>query len=341
MDLLRLQKALLICRMAADSTYLVDKIAPGHSTKLAELDILLDHLLAEEERKILLFSEWTTMLDLIEPKLRKNGAKYVRLDGSIPQRKRPAIMRRFTDDGDCRLFLTTNAGLVGLNLQAADTVINVDLPWNPAVLEQRISRAHRMGQKRPVSIFLLVTEDTIEESMLGTLSAKHDLAMAALDFESDVTNIAMAGGIEELRRRVERLMATPDEDDAERGPGPGREREEGGDGRGATAEEKAPPTEGKTGFAPRPEEKPGVQPGISGGAIAGSPHAYGQAGMREGPTGGGMAEAGGRLLGAMFAFIGEMFGAEEKKDEPTRDEAAEAVKKVSVRPTHLPSKGIG
>ena len=100
----------------------------------------------------------------------------------------------------------TNAGSTGLNLQAANTVINVDLPWNPAVLEQRIARAHRMGQKQPVQVYLLVTEDTIEERLLGTLSAKHDLALAALDVESDVSEVELQSGMEELKRRLERLL---------------------------------------------------------------------------------------------------------------------------------------
>ena len=211
MDLLRLQKALLLCRLVADSTYLIDKEAPGYSSKLKELDYLLGELLAEEDRKIVLFSEWTTMLDLIEPLLNANGAKYVRLDGSVPQRKRQGLMHAFQTDPDCRLFITTNAGATGLNLQAANTVVNVDLPWNPAVLEQRISRAHRMGQKRPVHVYLLVTEETLEESLLTTLAAKRDLALAALDLESDVTELAFSGNIEELKRRLEVLLGAKPE----------------------------------------------------------------------------------------------------------------------------------
>ena len=160
MDLLRLQKALLMCRMCANSTFLVDKQAPGYSSKLYELDQLLEQLLAEEDRKIVLFSEWTTMLNLIEPLLEKQKVNYVRLDGSVPQKKRQGLMHQFQKDPDCKLFITTNAGSTGLNLQAANTVINVDLPWNPAVLEQRISRADRMGQQRPVQVFLLITTNT-------------------------------------------------------------------------------------------------------------------------------------------------------------------------------------
>ena len=145
----------------------------------------------------------------------------MRLDGSVPQKKRQELVHRFQNDPDCRLFLTTNAGSTGLNLQAANTVINVDLPWNPAVLEQRIARAHRMGQKQPVQVYVLVTEQTIEEKLLATLSAKHDLALAALDMESDVKKVQLASGMEELKRRLEVLLgaktdAAVDESEKER-----------------------------------------------------------------------------------------------------------------------------
>jgi len=206
MDLLRLQKALLMCRMAANSTFLVDKEPPGYSSKLEELDVLLGQLLSEEDRKIVLFSEWTTMLNLIEPLLGKHDADYVRLDGSVPQKKRQGLMHQFQRDPDCRLFVTTNAGATGLNLQAANTVVNVDLPWNPAILEQRIGRAHRMGQQRPVQIFLLVTERTLEENLLGTLAAKQALFLAALDPETDVTTVDLASGMDELKKRLEVLL---------------------------------------------------------------------------------------------------------------------------------------
>ncbi len=211
MDLLRLRKALLMCRMSADSTFLVDKQTPGYSSKLAALDDLLGSLLAEEDRKIILFSEWTTMLGLIEPLIEKRGADYVRLDGSVPQKQRLQLVQTFQKNPDCRLFIATNAGATGLNLQAANTVINVDLPWNPAVLEQRVARAHRMGQKRSVQVFVLVTENTIEENLLATLSAKHELALATLDAKSEIDTVDLASGMEELKARLEVLLgAKPD-----------------------------------------------------------------------------------------------------------------------------------
>src|SRR5213076_1698305 len=129
----------------------------------------------------------------------------VRLDGSVPQKKRPELVHEFQTSADCKLFLTTNAGSTGLNLQAANTVINVDLPWNPAVLEQRIGRAHRMGQTQPVQVYVLVTEGTIEENLLATLSAKRELALAALDTESDVDAVDLTSGADELKSRLEIL----------------------------------------------------------------------------------------------------------------------------------------
>lgn len=206
MDLLRLRKALLMCRMAADSTFLVDKQKPGHSSKLEALDELFETLFQNDKCKVVLFSEWTTMLDLIEPLIKERELAFVRLDGSVPQKQRQPLVHRFQTDPKCRLFVTTNAGSTGLNLQAANTVINVDLPWNPAVLEQRIARAHRMGQRNSVQAYVLVSEQTIEESLLSTLSAKRDLAIAALDPDAETDQINLSSGNEELKRRLEILL---------------------------------------------------------------------------------------------------------------------------------------
>jgi SNF2 family DNA or RNA helicase len=208
MDLLRLRMALLMCRMSADSTFLVDKREPSWSSKLERLGELFDGIAAEPTSKVLLFSEWTTMLDLIEPMLLERKLPFVRLDGSVPQKKRQQLVSQFQADETIRFFLTTNAGSSGLNLQAANTVINVDLPWNPAILEQRIARAHRMGQTRPVCVFVLVTEQTLEESLLATLAAKRDLAMAALDAESDVSDVDVRSQAEDIKAKLEILLGT-------------------------------------------------------------------------------------------------------------------------------------
>ena len=271
MDLLRLQKALLMCRMTADSTVLVDKQKPGYSSKLTYLEELLDGLFQEADRKVLLFSEWTKMLDLIEPLLKSRKLDFVRLDGQVPQKDRQALVNRFREDPNCRLFITTNAGSTGLNLQAANTVINVDLPWNPAVLEQRIARAHRMGQQQPVQIYILVTEETIEEGLLNTLSAKHELALAALDPESDVTQVDLVTGIDELRSRLEVLLGAQGEAPVDVS------------GKREVAAMAAAETAGATEEAPTPAVP---QP---------TPE------RRER-----VAAAGGELLGAVFNFLGEL-----------------------------------
>ena len=157
MDRLVLLSCLTNARMACDSTYLLDQEEKEYSSKLQRLTELLEGLIADPTRKIVIFSEWRRMLDRIEMRLDDLAAEYVRLDGQVPQKKRSELVARFQNDPDCRVLCMTNAGSTGLNLQAANTVINVDLPWNPAVLEQRIARAWRMGQKNPVHVYKLVT----------------------------------------------------------------------------------------------------------------------------------------------------------------------------------------
>ena len=206
MDLLRLRRALAMARMSCDSTFLVNQQEPEYSSKLERLHELLEGLIADPTRKIVLFSEWKRMLDRVERRLETIGCEYVRLDGSVPQKKRPPIVNRFQDDPDCRVILMTNAGSTGLNLQSANVVINCDLPWNPAVLEQRIARAHRMGQRNPVHIYNLVSSETIEEQLLDTLASKQELADASLDLDSDISTVAVASGTDDLRRRLEKML---------------------------------------------------------------------------------------------------------------------------------------
>jgi superfamily II DNA/RNA helicase len=113
------------------------------------------------------------------------GVGYAVLHGGLPGKDRKAVLDKFKSDPECRVFLSTDAGGVGLNLQAADTVVNLELPWNPAVLEQRIARVHRMGQSRPVRVVNLVTRGTIEERVLRTLEAKQNLFAGVFDGDED------------------------------------------------------------------------------------------------------------------------------------------------------------
>jgi superfamily II DNA or RNA helicase len=163
-----------------------EKTAP----KLRELREILEDEVASNGRKAILFSEWTNMLNLTEPILEKLGLGWVKLTGDVPSSKRGALIERFFEDPRCQVFLSTDAGGVGLNLQAASMVVNLELPWNPAVLAQRIARAHRHGQPHTVNVVNLVAKGTIEERMLDTLAAKRAVFDAALDMESEVTELS-------------------------------------------------------------------------------------------------------------------------------------------------------
>ena len=180
LDQRRLTCALQNMRMSCNSTYLLDQ-ETDHGVKADELAALLDGLFAQPEAKAVVFSQWTRTHDIVIRRLEQRGIGYVSFHGGVPSEKRPALVARFRDDPDCRVFLSTDAGSTGLNLQHASTLVNMDLPWNPAVLEQRIGRIHRMGQRRPVQIVNFVAKGTIEEGMLSVLAFKRSLSAGILD----------------------------------------------------------------------------------------------------------------------------------------------------------------
>jgi hypothetical protein len=166
--------------MSCNSTYLLDR-ETDHGVKADELAALFDELFAEPEAKAVVFSQWTRTHDLIIRRLEARGLGYVSFHGGVPSHKRPALVERFRDDPACRVFLSTDASSTGLNLQHASTLVNMDLPWNPAILEQRIARIHRMGQIRPVRVINFVSKGTIEEGMLSVLAFKRSLSAGILD----------------------------------------------------------------------------------------------------------------------------------------------------------------
>ena len=150
------------------------------SSKLQAFEELVDELL-DNRHKALVFSQFVGHLKLIRELLDRKGIHYHYLDGStpVPQRKR-AVNLFQAGDGD--LFLISlKAGGTGLNLTAADYVIHMDPWWNPAVEDQASDRAHRMGQKRPVTIYRLVAKDTIEDKIVDLHKHKRDLANSLLE----------------------------------------------------------------------------------------------------------------------------------------------------------------
>ena len=210
-----LQRHLACMRMVCDTLYILggdDDDCP----KMDEIEKLIPDLLDDPGCKIIVFSEWVRMLELVRAFATDTGIEFAWHTGSVPQPRRREEIKRFRKDPDCRLFLSSEAGGVGLNLQVADTVINMDQPWNPARLDQRIARAWRKHQHRTVRVFNLVSEDTIEHRMLGLLDAKRTLAEGVLDRRGDLANIPLPTSRTAFMERLKAVLgpdpaAPPDE----------------------------------------------------------------------------------------------------------------------------------
>ena len=203
----RLQKFLACMRMVCDTPYILDDQSRD-CPKMEEMERLLSDLLEDPERKIIVFSEWVRMLELVRDYATGVGIEFAWHTGSVPQPRRRAEIKKFREDPDCRLFLSSESGGVGLNLQVADTVINMDQPWNPARLEQRIARAWRKHQTRPVNVVNLVSEHTIEHRMLGLLEQKRALAEGVLDQRGDLSAIALPSGRVAFMERLNAVLGT-------------------------------------------------------------------------------------------------------------------------------------
>lgn len=171
-------EALLRLRQACCHSGLIPGQEAASSSKVTLLLEALEQIVAEDH-KALVFSQWTSLLDRVEPHLRAAGIAFERLDGST--RDRAGVVRRFQDQaGPPVLLMSLRAGGLGLNLTAADHVFLLDPWWNPAVEEQAADRAHRLGQERPVLVYRLVAEETVEERLLALQEHKRALADTAL-----------------------------------------------------------------------------------------------------------------------------------------------------------------
>jgi superfamily II DNA or RNA helicase len=202
-----LVKMRLICNaLALHDPDLSTKERERTSPKLRELKHILDDEVANNGHKAILFSQWARMLDLTEPVLGRLKLGYVKLTGDVPTPKRGELIGRFFEDDECRVFLSTDAGGVGLNLQAASLVINLDLPWNPAVLEQRIARAHRHGQSRTVNVINLIAQGTIEERMLDTLAAKRNVFAGVFGGEEAPAEISFRDTGQSLLKQLDEIL---------------------------------------------------------------------------------------------------------------------------------------
>jgi hypothetical protein len=174
-----------------DSALLEGLFAP----KLLELRRLVTEVAVRQERKVVVFSQWRRMLTLSAWSLRdvlgEAGLRAVFFTGAESQRERTRSIVDFHDDPSARVMFLTDAGGVGLNLQrAASACVNLELPWNPAVLEQRIGRIYRLGQKRPIDVFNLVTENSIEARIASLVAGKHAIFTGLFDGTSDEVRFA-------------------------------------------------------------------------------------------------------------------------------------------------------
>ncbi|MBN1508545.1 MAG: DEAD/DEAH box helicase [Sedimentisphaerales bacterium] len=179
-DQRRLMIALQNMRMSCNSTYLLDKVT-DYGYKADELVSVLQESFERPGDKAVVFSQWLRTHEILLSRLDAARLGYVLFHGSIASKDRRELIGRFKQDPKCRVFLSTDAGGVGLNLQNASTVVNMDLPWNPAVLDQRIGRVHRLGQHKPVRVVNFVAQGTIEHGMLSVLSFKQSVFAGVLD----------------------------------------------------------------------------------------------------------------------------------------------------------------
>ncbi len=187
----RLMAALQQARMACDAAGLVDKETEG-SPKIDELENVLEEVCLQSGLKVVIFSGWRMMTQMVERRLKKMGIGYVSLHGSVPTAKRGDLMDAFQNDDSVQVFLSTDAGGLGLNLQSGSVLVNLDVPWNPAVLEQRNGRIHRLGQTRTVQIVTMVAAGSYEEQVLSLVHSKQDLFdnVVAEDGDQDVVAVS-------------------------------------------------------------------------------------------------------------------------------------------------------
>lgn len=215
-DLKRMQLLLASMRMVCDSTYLIDD-QTNESPKLDELkEILIDQLdVKNKDRKIIIFSEWVKVHKLIGRMLREQGVGFVELNGKIPVKSRGELIRKFETNNNYKIFLSTEAGGSGLNLQVADTLINFELPWNPAKKNQRIGRIDRLGQKNNhLTVINLITRNSIEQQIASGLLVKQSLFDGVLgdDANTDYVDFTTKGRSQFIQQLEEFINQETDQD---------------------------------------------------------------------------------------------------------------------------------
>ncbi|MGD1086940.1 MAG: DEAD/DEAH box helicase, partial [Verrucomicrobiota bacterium] len=201
----KLMRHLNMMRMVCDTNYILNPDQRA-CPKIKELEKILEECRDNQDVKVLIFSEWVRMLELTRDLCQRLKLGFAWHTGTVPQKRRRAEINVFKSDPQCRVFLSTDSGAAGLNLQNASVVVNCDLPWNPAKLEQRIARAWRKHQTRPVTVINLISEKTLEHRMLDTLSNKQALSDGVLDLKGNLAEIKMRSGRQAFLAKLEQLM---------------------------------------------------------------------------------------------------------------------------------------
>ncbi len=185
-------------RMVSDSTYVLDQ-NERHDSKITELMQLLENVMETEDNKVVIFSEWKKMFELVIRELEKRGIDYVYLNGDLSTKERKRIINRYHDEKNLKVFLSTDAGGLGLNLQCANVIINLDLPWNPARLEQRIARVYRLGQNQHVYTYNFISKGSIEHRIFHLLKFKKSVFSGTLDGEEDTVKLDEKGFMDTVK----------------------------------------------------------------------------------------------------------------------------------------------
>ncbi len=192
-------------RMVANSTFILDQHS-RNDTKIEELVNILNEIFYNGDEKVVIFSGWERMTRLICAELDKMGIKYSNLNGSIPSAKRRTLVQDFTNDPECKVFVSTDAGATGLNLQAGSVIINMELPWNPAILEQRIGRIYRLGQQRNIQVINMVSVGSIEKQIETKIDFKSAVFSGILDQGEDMVILPDKKKFDDLIETLEKVV---------------------------------------------------------------------------------------------------------------------------------------
>lgn len=161
------------------------------SSKVGELMEMLGNITETPENRVLVFSQFTSVLDIVRIQLEKKGMEYLYLDGQTPMKDRTRAVKTFQEGGQQIFLISLKAGGLGLNLTAANYVILMDPWWNPAIENQATDRAHRLGQKRSITVIRMVSSQTIEEKILKLHEKKQGLADKMLEGTADSSSLSM------------------------------------------------------------------------------------------------------------------------------------------------------